>query len=46
MTMAQALQGRSCILDTKGALTVQVLTDYLLIWDMVAEVVLNQNMSE
>ena len=44
--MAQALQNRCWIHDIKGALTVEVLVDYLLIWDMVDGVILHQNVSD
>jgi len=34
-TIAQALNNSSWVADIKGALSVQVLTQYLLIWDLV-----------
>jgi hypothetical protein len=39
-TVAHALFGRSWVHDVKGALTVQVLFEYLQVWDFVEEVVL------
>jgi hypothetical protein len=38
--LAQALFGRSWVRDVKGALNVQVLFEYLQVWDFVEEVVL------
>ncbi|WVZ94059.1 hypothetical protein U9M48_040001, partial [Paspalum notatum var. saurae] len=39
-TVSQALNNRSWVFDIRGALTVQVLSEYLLIWDLVDNVVL------
>ena len=38
--MAQALHNRSWVQDIKGAHTVEVLLDYLHIWDIVEEIIL------
>ena len=37
-TVAQALEGDRWITDISGALTVQVILDYLIVWDMTREV--------
>jgi hypothetical protein len=37
-TVKEALQHRSWVRDIKGALTVQVILDYLLIWDLMEDV--------
>jgi hypothetical protein len=44
-TVAQALFGRSWVHDIKGALTVQVLIEYLQVWDFV-EVVLQSDVPD
>lgn len=44
--LAQALQNRRWVHYIKGILTVDVLTDYLLIWDMVDGLVLHQNVPD
>lgn len=41
-TVAQALNNRTWVSDISGALTVQVLIDYLLIWDLVEDISLQQ----
>jgi hypothetical protein len=40
-TAAQALHNRSWVQDTKGAHTVEVLLDYLHIWDIVDGIILH-----
>jgi hypothetical protein len=45
-TGAQALQNRRWVHGIKGALTVEVLIDYLLIWDMVDGVILRQDVPD
>jgi len=42
-TVAQALQNRRWVSDIKGALTVQVLVEYLQIWDLVDDFNLHQD---
>ncbi|WVZ64360.1 LOW QUALITY PROTEIN: hypothetical protein U9M48_013890 [Paspalum notatum var. saurae] len=39
-TVAQGLHNRSWVMDVRGALSVQVLTEYLLVWDLVDDTVL------
>jgi hypothetical protein len=39
-TVAQALQNRNWVCGIKGALTVQVLVEYLLVWDLVDGLIL------
>jgi hypothetical protein len=45
-TVAQALFGWSWVRDIKGALTVQVLIEYLQVWDFVEEVVLQSDVPD
>ncbi|WVZ76691.1 hypothetical protein U9M48_024644, partial [Paspalum notatum var. saurae] len=44
--VSQALINRSWVTDIKGALTVQVLREYLLIWDLVDEVTLQDGVQD
>jgi hypothetical protein len=41
-TVKEALQHSSWVRDIKGSLTVQVILDYLLIWDLMEEVTLTE----
>jgi len=45
-TVAQALINRRWVSDTEGVLTVQVLVEYLLIWDLVDGFVLQQDIQD
>ncbi|WVZ63220.1 hypothetical protein U9M48_012865 [Paspalum notatum var. saurae] len=45
-TVAQALHNRTCVSDVSGALTIQVLIDYLFIWDLVDDMVLQQDVPD
>jgi hypothetical protein len=42
-TVSQALANRSWVNDIQGALTVQVITDYLLVWDLIDGLELQPN---
>ena len=45
-TVAQGLLNRTWVSDITGALTVQLLLEYLLIWDMVDGLVLQPNVPD
>jgi hypothetical protein len=45
-TVALALSGDSWILDITGALTVQVILDYLLVWDLTRDIQLTQGVDD
>ena len=44
--MAQALHNRSWVADIKGALTVEVLLEYVQLWDMVDNITLQQDIPD
>ena len=45
-TVAQALHNSSWMADIKGALTVQILIEYLLIWDQVDGIFLQSDVQD
>ncbi|WVZ90185.1 LOW QUALITY PROTEIN: hypothetical protein U9M48_036512, partial [Paspalum notatum var. saurae] len=45
-TVAQGLHNRSWVMDVRGALSVQVLTEYLLVWDLVDDIVLQHDVPD
>jgi len=45
-TVAQGLHNRSWVMDVRGALSVQVLTEYLLVWDLVDDTVLQHDVPD
>jgi hypothetical protein len=45
-TVAQALHNRSWVADNKGAITVQILIEYLLIWDQVDGIFLQPDVQD
>jgi hypothetical protein len=45
-TVSQALLNRSWVSDFKGALTVQILVEYLHIWDLVDGIVLQPDIPD
>lgn len=45
-TISQALDARRWVSDIKGALTVQILAEYLLLWDMLDNFGLQQNVPD
>jgi hypothetical protein len=45
-TVQEALLNRRWISDIKGALTVEVLVEYIQLWDILSDVVLQQGISQ
>ena len=45
-TVAQALNGDAWVRDIAGALTVQVILDYFLIWDLTRDIQLDENSTD
>jgi hypothetical protein len=45
-TLSQALSNRGWVADIKGALTVQVLIEFLKVWELVEDIVLHPNVPD